>query len=319
MKRRLSFLLLALLMGVGAMAQEAEAPAKSSHWHSKGNIGLNFSQGTFTNWAAGGQNTLAWMGTLNYSLNYAKNNFKWENTLNAALGYSFFDFKKKAIKTDDQIEFTSLAALKATKTLNYSLELAFRSQFAKGYDYKTDSTHYISKWLAPGYISLGLGMEWVPNEHFSLNFAPLAGRVTIVNDSILAAAGAYGVNTLDKNDPTDHTLRTIRYEFGARLTAKFNYTIFKNVDYETKLELFSNYLNHPERIDVDWQNLLLLKVNSWLNCNFATHLIYDYDVKFPVNNADGTPTLDTDGNVVMTEGSKVQFKEVLSVGFMINF
>ena len=319
MKKHFILATIVLLFGVGAMAQEAEAPAKSSHWFSKGSIGMNFAQGTYTNWAAGGQNTLAWLGTFNYSINYAKNNFKWNNTLNAALGYSFFDFNKKPIKTDDQIEFTSLAGLKATKTLNYSLELAFRSQFAKGYDYKVDSTTYTSRWFAPAYISLGLGMEWVPNEHFSVNLAPLAGRITIVNDTMLAAQGAYGVNILDENDPTDHTIKTIRYEFGARMTAKLNYSLFKNVDYESKLELFSNYLNHPERIDVDWQNLLVLKVNSWLNCNFSTHLIYDYDIKFPVLDKQGEPQVDLEtGDVVMTKGSKVQFKEVLSVGFLIN-
>ena len=98
---------LVLLMGVSAMAQETETPAKDSHWHSKGNIGLNFSQGAYSNWAAGGQNTLAWLGTFNYSINYAKNNFKWNNTLNAALGYSFFDFKKDPLKTDDMIESIS--------------------------------------------------------------------------------------------------------------------------------------------------------------------------------------------------------------------
>ena len=68
----------------------------------------------------------------------------------------------------------------------------------------------------------------------------------------------------------------------------------------------SNYLNHPERIDVDWQNMLVLKVNSWLNANLATHLIYDYDIPF------------YDEAGVKIEGSKVQFKEVLAIGFMIN-
>ena len=171
-------LTLALLVGVAAMAQEEEPVAKDSHWHSIGHIGLNFSQGTFTNWAAGGQNTLAWLGTFDYSINYAKENFKWNNTLNTSLGYSYFDFKQKPVKTDDIFEFTSLAGLRATETLHYSAELAFRSQCAKGFDYDTDSTNYISKFLAPGYLSLGLGMEWEPNDYFSLNFAPLTGRLT---------------------------------------------------------------------------------------------------------------------------------------------
>ena len=299
---------LVLLMGVSAMAQETETPVQDSHWHSKGNIGLNFSQGAYSNWAAGGQNTLAWLGTFNYSINYAKNNFKWNNTLNAALGYSFFDFKKDPLKTDDMIEFTSLAGLKATQTLNYSVELAFRSQFANGYAYDIDSTNYISKFLAPAYISLGVGMEWVPNEYFSLYFSPLTGRVTIVNDDRLAEEGAFGVNELDKNDTIAHAkYNKIRYEFGARAVAKFQYPIYTNINFNSKLELFSNYLKDPQYIDVDWQNMLVLKVNSWLNANVATHLIYDRDIPFYDEKT---------GERI--EGSKVQFKEVLSIGFMIN-
>ena len=48
--------------------------------------------------------------------------------------------------------------------------------------------------------------------------------------------------------------------------------------------------------------MLVLKVNDWLNANLATHLIYDYDIPF-------------EG---VEKGSKVQFKEVLAIGFMIN-
>ena len=276
-------------------------------WHHKGNFGLNFGQSSYTNWAAGGQNTINGQGIFNYAIHYKHGNFKWDNTLNTSLGYSYFDFKHKPVKTDDKIEFTSLAALKATEHLNYGAELAFRSQFAYGFDYSKDSTQYISKFLAPAYISLGLGVEWVPCKHFSLYFSPVTGRVTIVNDDYLASIGAFGVNNLDKNDTIVHTnYDKVRYEFGARAVANFNYSIVKNVDFNSKLELFSNYLNHPERIDVDWQNMLVLKVNDWLNCNLATHLIYDYDIPF------------YDEANVKIEGSKVQFKEVLAVGFMVN-
>ena len=295
----------AVILGVTMFAQEGDG------WTTKGNIGLNFAQGTYTNWAAGGQNSLSWQGLFNYSANYVKGNFKWDNTLNTALGYSFFDFKKKPIKTDDKIEFTSLAGLKATEQLYYSLELAFRSQFAYGFNYDVDSTQYSSKFLAPGYLSLGLGLEWKPNEHFSVNFAPLTGRLTIVNDEYLASIGAFGVNQLDANDTILHSYNKVRFEFGTRLTAKMKYTLFKNVDYESKLELFSNYLYHPERVDADWQNLLVMKVNSWLNCNLSTHLIYDYDIPFhDVNPVTGEVTLDPN--------SKVQFKEVLSIGLLFN-
>ena len=294
---------LAFSLAIISFAQDEQPQG----WSHKGNIGLNFGQSTYTNWAAGGQNSLNGQGIFNYEIRYLKDNFKWNNTLNMSLGYCIFDFAKKPIKTDDKIEFTSLAGLKATEKLNYSAEFAFRSQFAKGFKYDEDSTHYISKFLAPAYISLGLGMEWVPNTHFSLYFSPLTGRVTIVNDDRLAEEGAFGVNDLDKNDTIIHTnVAKVRYEFGARAVAKFQYPLAKNIDFSSKLELFSNYLNHPERIDVDWQNMLVLKVNDWLNCNLSTHLLYDYDIPF------------YDEAGARIQGSKVQFKEVLAIGFMIN-
>jgi len=294
---------LAIMLCIASFAQDEQPQG----WTHKGNIGLNFGQSSYTNWAAGGQNSVNGQGLLNYEIHYLKNKFKWDNTLNLGLGYSYYSFKKKPIKTDDKIEFTSLAGIKATEHLNYSAELAFRSQFAKGYNYELDSTTYISKFLAPAYISLGLGIEWVPNPHFSLYFSPITGRITIVNDEYLASIGAFGVNALDANDTTQHAKsEKIRYEFGARAVAKFQYPLAKNIDFNSKLELFSNYLNHPERIDVDWQNMLVLKVNDWLNANLATHLIYDYDIPFYTETGD------------LIKGSKVQFKEVLAIGFMIN-
>ncbi len=314
--KKVLFTVLALSLAIVSFAQD-ELPQGWSH---KGNFGLNFGQSSYTNWAAGGQSTVNGQGIFYYEIHYLNDNFKWDNTLNTSLGYSYFDFKKKPIKTDDKIEFTSLATLKATEHLNYGAELAFRSQFAKGFKYDEDSTQYISKFLAPAYISLGLGIEWVPNPHFSLYFSPITGRVTIVNDDYLASIGAFGVNSLDANDTTQHAKNAkVRYEFGARAVAKFQYPLAKNIDFNSKLELFSNYLpkyyeingelvkkSRPYLIDVDWQNMLVLKVNDWLNCNLSTHLIYDYDV--PFYGEDG----------LKIKGSKVQFKEVLAIGFMIN-
>ena len=301
--KRVLLTAVALLFAIATFAQD-ELPQGWSH---KGNIGLNFGQSSYTNWAAGGQNTISGQGIFNYEIHYLNGSFKWDNTLNTSLGYSYFDFNHKPIKTDDKIEFTSLAALKATEHLNYGAELAFRSQFAYGFDYANDSTNYISKFLAPAYVSLGLGIEWAPNPHFSLYFSPVTGRMTIVNDDRLAEEGAFGVNDLDKNDTVVHTnFAKVRYEFGARAVAKFQYPLAQNIDFNSKLELFSNYLNHPERVDVDWQNMLVLKVNDWLNCNLATHLIYDYDIPF------------YDEAGLRIEGSKVQFKEVLAIGFMVN-
>ena len=305
MKKAL-FTALVLVLALAASAQETNEVKKS--WTHHGNIGLNFGQSAFANWSVGGQSSLNWQGIFNYELHYQKNSLQWDNTLNASLGYLFYSFKKgvKPIKTDDKLEFTSLLGVKATEKLYYSAELAFRSQFAKGYDYEKDSTHYISRFLAPAYISLGIGIDWVPNPYFSLNFAPLTGRLTIVRDTTLAESFGFTPH-LDPNDDEHLIFSQTRMEFGARVVAKFQYPFTENILFNSKLELFSNYLKNPQYIDVDWQNLLVLKVNSWLNASLATHLIYDYDIPF----YDAVT-----GEKI--KGSKVQFKEVLSIGFMIN-
>ena len=343
MRRFLLSLMLCVMLSSVAFAQQvtvksskdltnpAETVKKDTcYWTHKGNIGFNLSQSAYVNWSAGGQNALNLLGTFYYEINYAKDKWKWDNSFNTALGYSFYSFKFKQfkpIKTDDKIELTSLAGYKITDKLFASLELAFRTQYARGYDYAKDSSTYISKFLAPAYLTLGLGIEWKPNEHFSLNFAPITGRMVIVNDSTLAAQGAFGVNEIDPNDTTSHSINKVHFELGARLTAKLKYTIVKNVDFESKLELFSNYLprkyghyeegtwidegrhSRPWLIDVDWQNMLIFKVNDWLNCNLSTHLVYDYDIPFYRDPADQT---------TLIKGSKVQFKEVFAVGLMFN-
>lgn len=301
-----NFTLLLIFVFIFAQATHAQEDAAET-WKSSGTIGLNFSQSHLSNWAAGGENALNWQGVFNYSINYAKNKEKWDNGIALKLGYSYLG-DAKAIKTDDQIELNSLYGYKATEKLFYSLAFSFKSQFAEGFDYKNDSTTPISKFLAPGYITLGLGMEWVPNKNFSINFSPVTGRITIVNDQDLADAGAFGVEKATYDANTGAKLsdgKTSRFEFGTKATAKLNIELAPNVQFTSKLELFSDYLDNPQNIDLDWQNLITMKVNSWLNANISAHMIYDDNINIT----------DKDGNT----GPRLQLKEVFSLGLSYNF
>lgn len=301
--KHIALLLLALICLNLSYAQE-EAPKK---WNRSGDIGLNFSQSHLSNWAAGGDNALNWQGIFNYNVNYAHEKNKWDNNISLALGYSHLG-DAKAIKTDDKIELNSLYGYKATEKLFYSLAFSFKTQFADGFDYKNDSTNRISGFMVPAYATLGLGLEYVPNANFSINFAPLTGRITIVNDQDMADAGAFGVDPAEYDEITGDKIndgKTTRFEFGAKMTAKLDVKIAENVSFNSKLELFSDYLKNPQNIDVDWQNLITMKVNSWLNANITAHLIYDDDIMIT----------DKDGNI----GPRTQFKEVLSIGLSYKF
>lgn len=287
-------------------AQDAE----EKKWTHGGFVGLNVSQSHFSNWTAGGQDNVNGLGTFKYNMNYLNGKSKWDNTLDLALGYSYFDFDKKPIKTDDRINLSSLYGYDVVKDKLYiTANLNFQTQFADGYKYDTDSTNRISAFLAPAYLTVGLGAQYTPSSWFSLNLAPASGRLTIVNDQELADAGAFGVKGALIDPVTGEILEhgsKFRMELGAQLIANVNYEIFKNVVFSSKLVVFYDYLQDREfnalskkygcRLDFDWDNALVLKVNDWLNCNISARLVYDEDI-------------------IPIEGdSFLQFKEVLSVG-----
>jgi hypothetical protein len=84
-------------------------------------------------------------------------------------------------------------------------------------------------------------------------------------------------------------------------------TAFKNrVTLKSTLGLFTNYLENPQNVDVDWKMSINMKINDYLSANLNTHLIYDDDIK----------TSDDEGN---PRGAKVQFKEVFGVGITYKF
>jgi len=287
------------------LAQDTTMPKK---WTKTGAVGLNFSQSHLSNWAAGGENALNWQGILNYGINYADDVKKWDNNLSLAMGYSHLG-ESKAMKTDDKIELNSLFGYEATEKLFYSLEFSFKTQFADGFDYKKDSSTPVSGFMSPGYFTLGLGMQYVPNKYFSINFAPVTARLTIVSDQALADKGKYGVDPAVYDSIGGQYIKVedgknTKFELGAKLIAKLSIPIVENVSFDSKLELFSNYLKNPQNIDVDWQNLVTLKVNSWLSTNITAHLIYDDDIMIE----------DKDNKT----GPRTQFKEVLSIGISYN-
>lgn len=306
MKKLLLSLAMMLFASQVIFAQDAE----EKNWNHGGFVGFNVSQSHFSNWTSGGQDNVNGLGTFKYNLNYLKGKSKWDNTIDLALGYSYFDFDEKPLKTDDRINLSSLYGYDVVKDeLFITANLNFQTQFADGYDYKNDSTNRISTFLAPAYLTVGLGAQYTPAKWFSLNLAPASGRLTIVNDQTLADAGAFGVKGALIDPETGEILEhgsKFRMELGAQLIANVNYEIFKNVTLSSKLIVFYDYMQDRDfnalgkdygcRFDFDWDNALVMKVNDWLNCNVTARLVYDEDIK-PIEGE-----------------SFLQFKEVLSVG-----
>lgn len=273
---------------------------KDTIWRKGGLLALNFSQVALKNWAAGGQNSIAGNSLVNYYANYKKGSHAWDNNLDLAYGMVLQGKNAKVIKSDDRIDLTSKYGKQASHHWYYSALFNFRSQFTKGYNYPNDST-VISKFLSPGYVLLGLGMDYKPNNSFSLFLSPATLRFVIVTDKLLSSRGAFGVDSG----------KTVKTEVGAFLKAILKKDISPVLNLQTSLDLFSNYLDHPDNIDINWQTLFLLKVSKYISASLSFQVLYDFDTKITFYKDDGI--------TVDHVGAGTQFKEVLGIGFAYKF
>jgi len=298
MKKFLLFLL-AFSAGILARGQSVESapPDTLETWKFGGVTSINFSQVALANWAAGGENSYSLNGFLNFHANYKKDRTVWENTLD--LGYGIIKQGEREVrKTDDRLDFTSKYGYKANNNWYYTAALNFKTQFAKGYKYNEDeeTKKEISTLMAPGYLLASLGMEYKPNEQFYVFIAPLTGKSTFVLDDSLSNAGAFGV------EPGN----AVRNEFGGFIKVAITKDIWENVSFNSKLDLFSNYAEEPQNIDVNWEVLIAMKINEFLSANLNTQLKYDDDTKYI--SEEGTE-----------RGPRIQFKEVFGVGLSYKF
>jgi len=278
-------------------------------WKTGGVLGVNFSQTELVNWAAGGQSSMSLNGIFSVFANYKRGKNVWDNSLDLGYGILQQEDVKYAKKTDDKVDLLSKYGRKAYKNFYYSSLLNFKTQMASGYIYPTDSTRdKVSDFFAPAYFIGAIGMDYKPDNHLSIFAAPITTKFVFVNDTILSNAGAFGV---EKGKP-------YRGEFGGYIRAiysknNFQNVFLKNISFTTKLDLFSNYLENPENIVVNWETLIALKINKYINVNINTLLIYDdkIDIGKDENN---------NGIIEPNEMKpRIQFKELLGIGLSIKF
>lgn len=266
-----------------------------SPWKSKLETSFGITQTTLTNWSKGGENTVSVKSMLNIFEDYSKGKFTWNNYLGAAYMVQKQESFDNWRKADDKLNLFTKAGLYAWKHWDYTGLLEFKSQFAKGYSYTSAGRGpYNSKFLAPGYFQLAIGLNYKPVDYFSVLLSPIGARVTVVNDDSLSNAGAFGV------EPGETSL----LQAGASVNALLKKDIFKNVNLMSKLDLFSDYIKGPENIIISWENILLLKVNKYISVNITTMLIHDNNI----------PYIDPD-DPTNPRGARPQFMETISVGF----
>lgn len=332
----------ALSFGIAAYAQDAQSAAaaaakelaaapeiekeeaKPNYWTDGLITNFGFTETSLTNWAAGGYNTITLLAGIDGTANYKKDDMSWNNHLQLDYGFIYSDDKPFMQKNNDRIYFESKWGYKATKTLNYSANFNFRSQFSDSYKYNNppvenptkqdwmNAATLMSGLISPAYTDIGVGLDWIPNKWLTVNFSPLTGGFTIVNNEALRAKYSMPLKEeyADATDIQGSYYKGAKFEFGAKLKVDAKFNINENFDYQTQLVLFSDYLDKPQNLRVNWDNSINWKIAKYFALAFKTFLIYDDDILI---------TSDDDIDMYPKGRQRIQFKEYLSFNFTYTF
>lgn len=285
-------------------------------WRIKNEAGLLLNQVSFTNWNSGGTNSISGIISVKSSTKYKQEKWFWDSDLD--LKYGLNKQQDNGVKkTEDVIEFNSNVVLETDSLSNwfYSGRLSFSTQFSNGYKYP-DKDEAISKFLAPGYMFFGVGMEYGKKiEHLSFYASPFTLKTTFVLDDNLANRGSFGVNPAiyDMDGKMLRKGNNIKQEVGILLTNKYEQNIFENIKLNSHLKLYTDYSNSFGNIDIDWEVKLKMKVNRFVKATLGSHLRYDDDIKIESKRDEIT------NEEIVVQGPSIQWKQILGVGVVIDF
>ena len=296
-------------------------------WKFGGFGGITFNQAGFKNWAAGGTNSISFLFNLRFYADLKKGNHLWQNWAAAEYGIQISkETNPKVIKNADRWEVFSKYGYKIYKPLYVAAYVDLKSQFSKSFIQSISTSKFdsvISKGGSPLTFEGAIGLDYVPNDKFSLFFSPLAAKVVYVGDMNIAKTGLYG-NSLDP-------FSKLRREFGSVLIAQYKQNFWKqNISVSSVLKIYKNYLhaktlsldslNTPREIsisvnesaqhyrrnfDIDWQTTIGFKVNKYLSASVFWEVLYDNDVAIK----------DKKTGIY---GYKAQFRDIIGIGLSYN-
>ena len=270
-------------------------------------INVQFSQVQLSQWAAGGQSSASLIAKLDQFWEYDGTTFGWDTELHAAFGLLHRPDENIILKTDDRIELASKLGYRLKDKGALTALGSFRTQMAPGFaavNGVPDPSQVTSRFMAPGYLVVALGLDLKPTPTTTVFLAPFTSKSTYVLDDSLSAAGMFGVA------PGSNA----RHEVGGYIRLGLKEQVTENVTYAVRLDLFSNYLEEPEAVDIFSDHVLTLKVNDWLSTTLGLTLIYDKDVELLLREPD--PDIPGDEGEM---GPGVQLKQILAVGLSLKF
>ena len=236
------------------------------HWSS---FGINANQSSFSdNWTGGGVNSVSVGLLLNHKSDYTRDNTNFVTELMLQYGRQK-NKNQQPRKNNDRMFWDNKLSLKVSENWSIFTSLTFESQFDRGlvYDENDYVTDTISNFMAPGYLTESLGVEYKPDNTFSLRIGTGTARQTfILDDRLIPRNGEtrFGVES-DKR---------FRNDLAFQITANLDRNIGPNLNIKSRYNMFANYneLSDPShRLDAT----LTASITRLINVTLSGILLYD--------------------------------------------
>lgn len=256
------------------------------YWTYYSEVELAVGQGYVANWANGGENSLSVLSNLRYFINYNKNRTSWENFMHYRLGF-LKSGDQSLRKNEEKLELNSKLGQQAFKHWFYTAQLNVQTTIFNSYEYSgEDEKKLVGNFMTPGYFTLSLGMDYKPNDNFSLYLSPIAGKWTYLRDTAGIDPTRYGVEAGKKS----------KGDAGARIELRNKFGLFHIMDIRNELIMFSSYYNSQQSFTANWQVQIDFKINYFMRASVYTNVVYDENYS-----------------------KKLQFKETLNLGVNFRF
>lgn len=278
--------------------------------------------GNFTAFARLKRGRLNWDNNLSLNLAVQK---LGQGVLPPGLGRSA-DEKVPYQKSIDELRIASQFgySFSAESPWGYGAEATFITQFLPTYQDEAGRNLLksidganggtpIARALSPATFTLSPGITYRPSDHFDVLISPASYKTVFVADDDIRALPLY--DFLD--DDGDRVL----HQVGASIRANYanTYLADDRLIFKSTIGLFSNYLNNPQNIDVDWRNEIGFEIVRGLTATLNTTLLYDDDLRVQISDYDavGGFRRTADGDIAL--GKRTTFIQQLLVKYAVVF
>ena len=263
----------------------------STPWRYELNTSLQITQNYATNnWYQGASNSFSMLASAKGYIRYKRENILWENNGEWRAGFSTVsgDSLRKVNNTDDVFRINSKFGYQVHEHWYVSAIGEFRTNFWN--NWRANTKELSTGFFTPIRFTLGVGADYKPIKGLSVNISPATYKLVYAMkaESAMVNVTEYGIEE-GKN---------MLNELGSSLRVDWRWRPVREIIVDMNFYFFTNYKRVETELELDVDFI----INRYLSAKLMLHPRYDSTVEL----ADG-------------QRNKLQFKELISIGFSHTF